>query len=53
MSELLELGETFKQAMKELVEAWLVRLWGMAADGTSLSAAETKPEQYNFLSLLY
>jgi hypothetical protein len=29
--ELLELKKTFKQAKKELISAWLVKLWGMGA----------------------
>lgn len=38
--ELLELGKTFKQAAKEPVTAWPVRLWDMGVDGISQAAVE-------------
>lgn len=42
VSELLELWKTFKQAIKEPVIAWLVRLCDMGIDGISLTAVEAK-----------
>lgn len=39
---LLELGESFKQSMKDFLTAWLVRLWDVPADRISLSAAEAE-----------
>lgn len=42
MPGLLELGESFKQSMKDFLTAWLVRLWDAGADRISLSAAEAE-----------
>lgn len=42
MPGLLELGESFKQSMKDFLAAWLVRLWDAGADRISLSAAEAE-----------
>lgn len=42
MPGLLELGESFKQSMKDFLTAWLVRLWGAGADRIGLSAAEAE-----------
>lgn len=40
--ELLELGRSFKQGMKDSLAAWLVRLCDLGADGISLSAAKAE-----------
>lgn len=40
--ELIELGKSFKQAMKKTVTFWLVRLWDMDMHWTSLTAVEAK-----------
>lgn len=42
MLGLLELGESFKQSMKDSLMAWLVRLWDVGADRISPSAAEAE-----------
>lgn len=43
--KLVEVGNTFGQAMEEPVTVWLVRLWDMESYGISLTAVDTKYEQ--------
>lgn len=39
---LLELGKRFKQAVKESLTAWLVKLWDAGTGGVTLSAVEAE-----------
>ena len=45
MLGLLELGESFKQSMRDFLTTWLVRLWDAGADRISLSAAEAEEQK--------
>lgn len=39
-----EIGKHVKQRMKELLMAWIVKLWDVGADGIRLSATEVEKE---------
>lgn len=50
--ELLELGESFKQAMEEPIAAWLVRLWHLSGQDQPDCCGGRETGQCNCPSLL-